>query len=144
MKLSSMLLGSGLALGVAAVLMVVLGVNFQMPLPASGAELYNPATETLITGVVTETRDFVCPVSEREIGRHLLVQTANGVVQVHLAPARVLRGQKITFAKDDNITVVGSRVPRLGKNDLIAREITRGNETIVFRDQQGKLMLTQY
>jgi hypothetical protein len=144
MKLSSMVLGTGLALGVAAVLMVVLGVNFQMPLPANSAELYNPANEIIVTGVVTESRDFICPVSEQEVGSHLLVQTANGVMLVHLAPARVLRGQKIVFAKDDNIAVVGSRVPQLGKNDLIAREITRGNETIVFRDQQGKLMLTQY
>ncbi|MBZ5719161.1 MAG: hypothetical protein LAO03_02165 [Acidobacteriia bacterium] len=144
MKLSSMLLGACLALVVAAVLMVVLGVNFQMPLPASSAELYDPATETLISGVVTDTRDFICPVSEQEIGSHLLLQTANGVVQVHLAPARVMRGRKITFARDDSITVVGSRVQRLGKNDLIAREITRGNETIVFRNPQGKLMLTQY
>lgn len=144
MKLSSLFLGAGLALAIAAAGMVVLGVNFHMPLPANSAELYNPANETMITGTVTETRDFICPVSDQEVGSHLMVQTANGVVQVHLAPARVLRGQKITFAKNDNITVVGSKVPRLGNGDLIAREITRGNETIVFRDPQGKLMLTQY
>ena len=144
MKLSSLLLGAGLTLAVAAVLMVILGVNFHMPLPANSAELYTPSNETIIKGTVAETRDFICPVSDQEVGSHLMVQTADGVVQVHLAPARVLRGQKITFAKNDNITVVGSKVPRLGNSDLIAREITRGNETIVFRDPQGKLLLTQY
>jgi hypothetical protein len=144
MKLSSLFLGAGLALVIAAAGMVILGVNFHMPLPANSAELYTPANETMITGTVVETRDFICPVSDQEVGSHLMVQTANGVVQVHLAPARVLRGQKIVFAKNDNITVIGSKVPRLGNSDLIAREITRGNETIVFRDSQGKLMLTQY
>jgi hypothetical protein len=39
---------------------------------------------------------------------------------------------------------VGSQSHMLGNKDLIAREITRGNETLVFRDPKGKLLITQW
>lgn len=144
MKLSSLLSGVMFACVVAVVLLLIIGVHFQRPVPAEGAALYDPATETLVRGVVTEVNDFACPVSEGEIGNHLLLQTAEGVVKVHLAPARIMRGQNLTFARGEQLSVIGSRVQRLGKSDLIAREITRGNETMIFRDPGGKLIITQW
>jgi len=123
---------------------LIMGVRFQQPLPAQGAALYDPAKETVIKGTVTEVSDFACPVSEGEIGAHLMLQTASGVVQVHLAPARIMRGQKLSFARGDQLEVVGSHVRMFGQSDLIAREITRGNETLVFRDPKGKLLITQW
>jgi hypothetical protein len=144
MKLSSVLSGVVFACVVAVVLLLIMGVHFQRPLPVQGTALYNPANEIIVKGVVTEISDFACPVSEGEIGSHLMLQTANGVVQVHLAPARIMRGQKLTFARGDQLEVVGSQARMLGKKDLIAREITRGNETLVFRDPTGKLLVTQW
>lgn len=144
MKLSCILSGLGFALVVAVVLLLIMGVHFQRPLAQSGAALYSPATETIVRGVVTEVNDFACPVSEGEIGTHLKLQTATGVMQVHLAPARIMRGQKLSFAPGDQLVVVGSQARMLGKQDLIARELERNNETFIFRDAQGKLILTQY
>jgi hypothetical protein len=143
MKISNMLLGTIAAVAVLAVLLLVLGVRFQRPL-GQGAALYDPSQEVLLKGVVKEIKEFPCPVSEGEVGSHLLLQTANGVVQVHLAPGRVLRSQNLRFTSGEQLEVLGSKVAmELGSTDLIAREITRGNESLVFRDQQGKLLLTQ-
>ncbi len=144
MKISSILSGLGFALVVAVVLLLIMGVHFQRPMPEHGAALYNPAAETIVRGVVTEVNDFVCPVSDGEIGSHLKLQTPTGIVQVHLAPARIMRGQKLSFAPGEQLVVVGSQARMLGKQDLIAREIERGNETMIFRDASGKLLLTQY
>ncbi len=143
MKLSSILSGVAFAAVVAVVLLLIMGVHFQRP-QVQGAALYDPATETTVSGVVTEVSDFACPVSEGEMGAHLMLQTAKGVVQVHLAPARIMRGQKLSFAPGDQLQVVGSRARMLGRSDFIAREIKRGNETLIFRDPKGKLLLTQY
>lgn len=143
MRLSSLLLAVFCAAAVLVVLLLGMGVNFRRPVPAQGANLYNPATEVIVKGVVSEVRDFACPVSEGEIGSHLMLKTADGVLQVHLAPGRILRSQKLSFAAGDQITVIGSKVRIFGSNDLIAREITRGNEDFVFRDPAGKLMLVQ-
>ncbi len=143
MRLSSLLLAVFCATAVLVLLLLGMGVNFRQPVPAQGANLYNPATEVIVKGAVAEVRDFACPVSEGEIGTHLMLKTSEGVLQVHLAPGRIMRSQKLSFATGDQLTVIGSKVRIFGSNDLVAREITRGNEQFVFRDQTGKLMLVQ-
>jgi hypothetical protein len=143
MKLSSLFLAGLCTVGVLAVLLLVLGVNFQRPIPMQGAGLYNPANELVVKGVVAEVRDFACPVGEGEVGTHLMLKTADRVVQVHLAPGRIMRSQKIKYSPGDQIDVLGAKMRFRESTDLIAREITRGNETIVFRDSVGKLMLVQ-
>jgi hypothetical protein len=143
MKLSSLVVGAVSAIAVIAVVLLIAGVHFERPVDVQGSALYNAANEIVVKGVVREIQEFTCPVSEREMGEHLLLKTDDGVVQVHLAPGRVLRSQKISFAPGDQISVVGSRFRFHGNNDVIAREITRGNENFVFRDREGKLMLMQ-
>ncbi|MBZ5705722.1 MAG: hypothetical protein LAN63_10240 [Acidobacteriia bacterium] len=142
MKLSSLFIGMIFAVAVIAVLLMVFGVSFHRPL-AQGAALYNPANEVVVRGVVQEVQEFACPVSEGEMGDHLLLKTGDGVVQVHLAPARIMRSQNLKFAPGDQIEVVGSKIRFHGNDDLIAREIIRGNESITFRDSQGKLLMMQ-
>jgi hypothetical protein len=143
MKLSSLVVGAISAVAVIAVILMIAGVHFERPLAVQGAALYNPANEIVFKGVVREIQKYTCPVSEGEMGEHLVVQTEDGVLQVHLAPGRILRSQNISFAPGDQISVVGSRFRFHGNNDVIAREVTRGNENFVFRDHQGKLMLIQ-
>jgi len=143
MKILGLLSGVVFAAVMISVLLLVLGVNFQRPVTVQGAALYNAANEVAVQGVVQGVEDFDCPVSEGEVSGHLALKTADGLVQVHLAPVRILRGQRINFVPGDSIAVVGSKLRLAGKNGIIAREITRGNETIIFRDQDGKLLLTQ-
>ena len=143
MKLYSIFLATFFTVALFAVLLLSVGVGFHSPAPASGANLYNPSNEISLTGTVAETKDFACPVSDGEMGGHILLKTAEGVVQVHLAPSRVLRSQKLTFRPGESLAVVGSKIRLYGKNDVIAREISRGDEQIFVRDPAGKLLLTQ-
>jgi len=143
MKLASLLYGMVFAVATIAVLLLILGGNFHRPVTAQGAALYNPAEEVTVTGVVQEVQDFDCPVSEGEIGSHLLLKTSDGVLQVHLAPVRIMTSQKLSFTPGEQLEVVGARIRLAGKKGLIAREITRGNESIIFRDGQGRLLLVQ-
>jgi len=121
----------------------VLGVSFHPPISAQGAALYNPADEVTVKGVVQEVQEFDCPVSEGELGSHLMLKTPDGMIQVHLAPTRIISGQKLTYSPGDQLEVVGAKFRFEGKKGVIAREITRGNESIIFRDPEGKLLLTQ-
>ena len=142
MKLSCLLLGSLAAVAVIVVLMLIFGVSFQHPI-AQGSALYNPSNEILVTGTVVETKEFACPVSEGEMGSHVMLQTGEGVVTVHLAPGRIVRSQKMSFQPGQTLSVVGSKSRITGSNDLIAREIMRGSETYILRDREGKLLVTQ-
>jgi hypothetical protein len=142
MKLSSLLIGMLFAVAAIAVLLMVFGVSFHRPL-AQGSALYNPANEVAIKGAVDRVEEFACPVGEGEMGTHLMLRTADGIVQVHLAPSRIMRSQNLTFAPGDQIEVVGAKFRFHGNDDLIAREIIRGNESFIFRDSQGKLLMMQ-
>ena len=142
-NLSALLLAGACALILLVILLAVLGVNFRRPFNTQGAALYNPATEVVIRGSVERVSEFSCPVSEGEMGSHLLLKTADGTIQVHLAPGRIMRSQKLSFSPGDRLLVVGSKVRILGTNDLIAREIVRGQEDFIFRDQAGNLLLVQ-
>lgn len=143
MKISSLLYGMVFAVVVIVVLLLIMGVGFHRPVTAQGAALYNAADEVVVGGLVQEVQEFDCPVSEGELATHLMLKTANGMVQVHLAPVRIMAGQKLSFAPGDQIEVVGSKIRLNGTNGVIAREITRGNESYIFRDNDGKLLLVQ-
>ena len=143
MKMSSLLYGMVFAVAVILVLLLILGVSFHRPVSAQGAALYNAADEVTVAGRVQEVHEFDCPVSEGELTTHLMLKTANGIVQVHLAPARIMAGQKLSFPPGDQIEVVGAKIQLNGTNGVIAREITRGNESFIFRDREGKLLLVQ-
>jgi translation initiation factor IF-2 len=103
MKLSSLVVGAVSAIAVIAVVLLIAGVHFERPVAVQGAALYNPSNEVVLKGVVREIQEFTCPVSESEMGAHLLLNTDHGVVQVHLAPGRILRSQNISFAPGDQI-----------------------------------------
>lgn len=141
--MSSVVAGAISAVAVVAVVLLIAGVHFERPIAMGGAALYNASDEVTVTGIVREIQEFSCPVSEGEMGAHLMLKTGDSVVQLHLAPGRIWRSQRITFAPGDQISVTGSRLRLHGNDDIIAREITRGKENLILRDHQGKLMLVQ-
>jgi len=143
MKISSLFYGMGFAVVVGVVLLLIMGVSFHRPISAQGAALYNASDEVVVGGLVQEVQEFDSPVSEGEFASHLMLKTRDGVLQVHLAPVRIMAGQKLSFAPGDQIEVVGSRIKLNGQRGVIAREISRGGETFIFRDREGRLVLVQ-
>ena len=100
------------------------------------APMYNAATEVKVEGVVEEVQQFWCPINGDE-GIHLMLRTDSGILQVHVAPRRFLQGNGVSFSKGDQIAVVGSTVTYEGHDAMIARKITRGDQTFAFRQPDG-------
>ena len=98
---------------------------------------YNPAAEITVSGVVAETREFFCPISDDQ-GLHLVVRTDQNVLLVHVAPSRFLRTQGFQFHSGEKVEVVGTRVNYQQQDALLAREVIRGNEVLIVRDHQGR------
>ncbi len=101
------------------------------------APKYNAATEVKVEGVVQEVQQFWCPINGDE-GTHLMLKTDHGILQVHVAPRRFLEGNGVTFNKGDQIAIVGSTVTYEGHDAMIARKITRGDQTFAFRQPDGR------
>lgn len=103
------------------------------------APKYNAATEVKVQGIVEEVQQFWCPINSDE-GTHLMLKTDTGILQVHVAPRRFLEGNGVSFSKGDEVAVVGSRVTYEGHNAMIARKVTRGDQTFAFRQPDGSPM----
>ena len=106
--------------------------------PPQNAYTYDLSAQHTVSGSVIGGRDFQCPVSGT-LGSHITVKTETGtVIEVHLAPASFIKQYEILIRKDDNITVVGSRIMFEGKPALIAKSIVIGRDTYNFRDPKGR------
>jgi hypothetical protein len=67
-----------------------------------------------------------------------VLKTETGNVEVHLAPASFMKQYDINIRKDDNVTIIGSRIMFDGKPALIAKSVAIGRETYNFRDPSGR------
>jgi len=122
---------------VAMVLMITPAAAAQKFAPGVSVPKYDPAAEATFKGMVEEVRDRQCPVSGG-MGSHLILRlSADKTIEVHLASTKFVKTYELVFNKGDEVTVVGTKVQFEGVETIFAREITRGSETLVFRDKDG-------
>ncbi len=101
----------------------------------TAAPKYDVNTETKMKGAVEEVK-LPPKGSEKEVA-HLLVKTGADTVDVYLCPKSFLDDMGVSFSKGDEIALTGSKVKQ-GEADLIlAREVVKGNDTLVLRDDKG-------
>jgi hypothetical protein len=105
--------------------------------PKQRAPKYNVASEVKVQGVVQEVQQYWCPINSDK-GTHLMLKTDVGILEVHVAPLRFLQGNGVSFSNGDQIEAVGSMVIYEGHDAMIARKITRGDQTFAFRQANGR------
>jgi len=122
----------------ALVLTITPAVAGQKSEPGVTVPKYDPAAEATFKGTVEEVRDRQCQVSGG-MGSHLILRlSADKTIEVHVASTKFVKTYDLVFSKGDVVTVVGTKVQFEGVETIFAREITRGSETFVFRDKDGK------
>jgi len=67
----------------------------------------------------------------------LMLQTGNETIPVQLGPAWFIDRHTPRIEANDTITVTGSRVTMDGRPAIVAADITRGNELLKLRDDNG-------
>jgi len=96
---------------------------------------YDLHTEAKMKGTVEELK-LPPKGSEKEVA-HLLVKNGTDTFDVYLCPKSFFDDMGMGFSKGDEITLTGSKVKQ-GEADLIlAREVVKGNDTFVLRDDKG-------
>jgi hypothetical protein len=103
--------------------------------------MYNPATETTLTGTVAAVEKITRPeqAGRRGLGGlHVTLKTSGESIVVHLGPTAFLTEQKVAVAVGDGVEVVGSRVTIDGEPVLLARTVKKGANTWTLRDASGK------
>jgi hypothetical protein len=121
----------------AALLCALLGAAplFAEKTQETNAPKYDVHAETKMKATVEEVK-LPPKGSEKEVA-HLLVKTGPDTVDVYLCPKSFLDDMGVSFAKGDEIAITGSKVKQ-GEADLIlAREVVKGTDTLVLRDEKG-------
>ena len=74
--------------------------------------------------------------SEKEVV-HLMVKNGADTVDVYLCPKSFLDDMGVSFSKGDEIALTGSKVKAEEADLILAREVVKGNDTLVLRDEKG-------
>ena len=92
---------------------------------------YDPTTVETIAGDVTNINRV------GQQGVHLLVQTDDETIDVHLGPEWYLEEQDFVLATGDRIEVTGSRIDSPDTPALIAAQVRSGENVLTLRDANG-------
>jgi hypothetical protein len=100
------------------------------------APKYDLANEIKVKGTVEEVKT-VGAAEPKET--HLVLTTDKGLVEICLCPAKFLTDMDMSFAKGDKLEVTGAKAKDgvNGSDVILAREIVRGENTLVLRDKTG-------
>jgi hypothetical protein len=96
---------------------------------------YDAANESRVTGTVAQITEGDS--AGGPLGTHLILDTADGKLDVHLGPAAFLRANKFEFAPGDSVEVVGAPASLASGKVFLARQVAKGNQVLVVRNAQG-------
>ncbi len=119
---------------IVAMLLVGLTTTVMAQKAASAPPKYDLATEATLKGSIEEIKELT---SEKGPSLHLMVRSGTEVIEVYLCPNAFLKEMEFNFTKGDQITVIGSKVKVDDTEVMLAKEVTRGNDTLTLRDKKG-------
>jgi hypothetical protein len=102
----------------------------------SGSPKYDRQTEMKTTGVVEEIN--VLTVGSRKDFTELVLKSGDDKLHIYVCPKPFQDEMGITFIKGDALAVTGSKVKEDESDVILAREMVKGTDTLMFRDEKGK------
>ena len=109
----------------------------QKTLPDNGGlPKYDLQSEMKIKGVIDSVN--LLSVGTRKDFTELVIKTGDDSSHIYLCPKPFEEEMGISFAKGDQIAVTGSKVKQDASDVILARELVKGTDTLMFRDDKGK------
>lgn len=100
-----------------------------------GLPKYDLHTEMKTKGVVDEIK--LLPVGTRKDFTELIIKNGEDKIQIYVCPKPFQDEMGISFSKGDEIAVTGSKVKQEESDVILAREMLKGTDTLLFRDDKG-------
>ena len=97
---------------------------------------YDLAQEVKVKGEVLEIKEYECPISGG-MGAHIVLQTSEGPVEIHLALASYLSEYGISFTKGDKLEIIGNKITFHDVPAMLVRKIIKDQSEYAFRDPKG-------
>ena len=96
---------------------------------------YDVQNEKKFKGTVEELK--LPPKGNPKDAAHLLMKMGTDTVDVYLCPGSYLDDMGVTFKKGDEISLTGSMVKQDASDLILAREVVKGTDALVLRDDKG-------
>ncbi len=105
---------------------------------AGGAysRMYDPSKAETVNGDVVSVEQ-ITPLRRMGAGVGLKLNTAKGVLLVHLGPQWYIERQDVKIAAGDKVEVKGVRAAVMGQDVFIAAEVKKGDVTLKLRGDDG-------
>jgi hypothetical protein len=120
-------------------LFLFLGVNLGVSQKAQQDEhslpKYDLHTEMKTKGVVDEVN--LLALGNRKDFMELIIKGGDDKVHIYVCPKPFQDEMGISFSKGDEIAITGSKVKQDESEVILARELVKGTDTLMFRDGKG-------
>ena len=103
---------------------------------AQNSPKYDSATEATFKGTIAELK-IPEKGAEKQIA-HLTVKNGTDTWDLYLCPKYFMDDMGISFAKGDEISFTGSKVKEGTEDMILTRQLIKGTDTLLFRDDKGK------
>ena len=108
--------------------------------PDNSLPKYDLTAELKLKGVLDDVKQLSLG-PKREIVE-IIVKSGADSSEVLLCPKSFQDDMGITLAKGDEVSLTGSKVKRDGADVILGREVVKGNDTLVLRDDKGNPVWT--
>jgi hypothetical protein len=109
---------------------------FSQKSPNIGPPKYDRQTEMKTSGVIEEIN--VLTVGSRKDFTELVLKSGDDKLHIYVCPKPFQDEMGISFIKGDELAVTGSKVKQETSDVILAREVVKGTDTLMFRDEKGK------
>ena len=96
---------------------------------------YDLRAETKTKGVIDEVN--LLSLGTRKDFMELIIKNGDDKIHIYVCPKPFEEEMGISFSKGDQITVTGSKAKYEGADVILARELVKGEDTLLFRDAKG-------
>jgi hypothetical protein len=124
-----------LACGLALLCFSVPGLAQKASQDATILPKYDLHTEMKTKGTVDEVN--LLPVGSRKDLTELIIKSGDDKIHIYICPKPFEEEMGISFNRGDEISVTGSKVKQETLDVILARELVKGTDTLVFRDGKG-------
>ncbi len=112
-----------------------LGLSQKSPPESNSLPKYDLHTETKTDGVVDEVNQL--SVGTRKDFTELIIKSGDDKLHIYVCPKPFQDEIGVSFGKGDRITITGSKVKQEASEVILAREMVKGSDTLMFRDNKG-------
>ena len=124
-----------LSLALSLILSVPLGICQQTAKENVGGPKYDSKTEFKGKGVVDDIK--LLTFGSRKDFVELMVKNGDGEIPAYICPKPFEDEMGITFSKGDEVSFTGSKVKQEEADIVLIREMVKGTDTLMFRDDKG-------